>query len=954
ASGAWSDSIDTSGTQSITETETGVKTYTITCTGDGGSATDSASVTVDPEETDTAFNGFAIDGYISGANIFIDQNFNFKQDDGEYTAVTNTDGSFTIETNDADVFACLKKRPIVADVPVGAVDSTLGGVTEAYQMILPSVEDAGTNTIVISPFTSLFAEAILLSKSNITEELTVVEGCTGKGDSIANSISNRIDELKTSINNNFSITYDELLSNFIENPNEKVNEGAAQNIAKLLPHIQKIDNQVSDYLTNTFNKSIRANVSLSEDALSIIFSESSYEKLPLNFYSIYNTEPNSQGWYRSESINASGAFISNDGILSRADCSENDTSLCNVTNLTLQNIANTSTQFRQNSSFRKNTPVDFADLGIEDGSLYVDAYTASSWRNNSLDWNQSNNRSRECQKQESIRFQTSGSKRDGGTEFTYAAYSQGFEKADCSEVRHYYTPILTAQTFINDAQTSFEARYYIFDVLRSGISKNLPYDFVDNSISINPEPIVKEIANLPRMFKDLDIIRGLFRGDDYILFNYHKDGSMNATFEAGTNPSNDMFFDRVNNINSNERVYGQAARTAFFNRISNDPNFNTNFYGDSAPLNTSILGRIANSYIEVTDYNGTDTINLQVTPTYNYETKTLDYSLVDNLDFNNVMDFIENGINGNPINTKIWFNPDGAISSNVPIVLYLYQGNDAILDQGESYFKISFELSVSSSASGNSNSYISSQEWTLNSNEIINVSYGDGETVISRDIKNADIDKILLTDADSASGDGVLTSLKSYIDQPSNLNIKILKLINSVSDQIGNIKSFFSDGGIYTLKLDLGSGGHSIIGFNRNIVKNITGTFTLKSSPEYAISVNDMIIKEGNSSNLCFNRSSVGNLSATSFDLSFTQTERPGKGGLADDFTLSSTKVEFDNGDTQSCITLNAIKDTHFDWSHDIYLDISNPTNGQPLSRNRVKITILDIYFPNRIDWRRK
>ena len=36
----------------------------------------------------------------------------------------------------------------------------------------------------------------------------------------------------------------------------------------------------------------------------------------------------------------------------------------------------------------------------------------------------------------------------------------------------------------------------------------------------------------------------------------------------------------------------------------------------------------------------------------------------------------------------------------------------------------------------------------------------------------------------------------------------------------------------------------------------------------------------------------------------------------------------FQEGDTESCITFNAILDTHFDWAHDIYLDISNPSNG--------------------------
>ena len=53
-----------------------------------------------PETSSTALYGYAIDGYISGANIFVDQNFNFTQDDNEFTAVTDTDGSFVIETND--------------------------------------------------------------------------------------------------------------------------------------------------------------------------------------------------------------------------------------------------------------------------------------------------------------------------------------------------------------------------------------------------------------------------------------------------------------------------------------------------------------------------------------------------------------------------------------------------------------------------------------------------------------------------------------------------------------------------------------------------------------------------------------------------------------------------------------------------------------------------------------
>ena len=66
--------------------------------------------------------------------------------------------------------------------------------------------------------------------------------------------------------------------------------------------------------------------------------------------------------------------------------------------------------------------------------------------------------------------------------------------------------------FLSDSSgSSLGAQYYIFDVLRSGISSNLPYDFVDDSVNINPELVVKDIAVLPRMYKDLDTIRALFQ-----------------------------------------------------------------------------------------------------------------------------------------------------------------------------------------------------------------------------------------------------------------------------------------------------------------------------------------------------------------------------------------------------------------------------------------------------------
>ena len=951
ASGDWNDSIGLSGSKTILGSEAGVKTYGVTCSGsDGSTAEDSVLVRIVPEESDTAFYGYVIDGYISSANIFIDQNYNFQQDSGEYTAVSNTDGSFVIETNDANLNACLSKRPIVANVPVGAVDSTLGGVTEAYQMILPSISDAGTNTIVISPFTTLFEQAIIDATANQSSSLSVAQGCQTEGDTISAAVTQEINNLRSAIENNFNVTYDELLSDFVVNPGEVVNETAAQNIAKLFPYLKIIDTEISSSLSSIFNKNIVANVALSEDALAIIFGGNSYNQLPLNFYSIYQTEPNAAGWYRSESIEASGALISNDGKLSRADCSENDTALCDLSSLTLQNISNTSTSYQKISNFLKDGDIDFTSLGIDVGSLNVSAQNSYAWRNNSSNWQTGGNRNRECQKQETISFRNStGSGTD--VNIDYSTYSQGFEKADCDTVRHYYTPILTATThYIND-NDSLEARYYIFDILKSGISSNLPYDFISgDTVTINPEAVVQDIATLPRMYKDLDSIRNLFTGDDYIFFVYHEDedgvqGSEAARFEAGTNPRNDMFEDLSN---PDVRVYGQAARDSFYNKLVSNSAFNSDVYGSSAPTNSSIIGRIANSYIEISDYVGNTELKIRVTPTFDKTNSTLDYSYAGSLNLTNIKDFVANGINGNPVFAKIWFNPDSSISKTVPVKLYLYEGNNTVVDSGEGYFLIEFNLSVSSSETGSDIGSNATQIWEIPASTVITASYTQNGTTISTQVTNSEVDRISLTDVSESDIEN------SFIPKPASLDLKLLNLISSVSNNIADIQSFFVDDGVYTLKLDLGSGGNSIIGFDRNIVKYITGTFKTATNPVYPINVDDYIVDEGSAANICFTRPAEANLVQTSFDLSFTQRDRPGKGGFADDFTLSNTTVNFAAGDTQSCVTFTAVEDTHFDWAHDIFIDISSPSNDQIISRSRFKVTILDRYYPNRISWKRR
>ena len=211
--------------------------------------------------TKQSIEGEAIDGYIEGAEIYFDQNFNFIRDDEELFTTTGSDGSFELNVLDTNLYQCLINRPIVAEVPVGAIDSTLGTVTEAYQMILPSINDAGTETVVISPFTTLLSEAILSAKENnddFTEDLTIDEGCGSKGDQLASRISSKIDELENYIETTFDIEITNLYSDFIEGELEgKISEQAAQNIATIFPYIKEINDEISDFLTEKYNKNIR-------------------------------------------------------------------------------------------------------------------------------------------------------------------------------------------------------------------------------------------------------------------------------------------------------------------------------------------------------------------------------------------------------------------------------------------------------------------------------------------------------------------------------------------------------------------------------------------------------------------------------------------------------------------------------------------------------------------------
>ncbi|SVD12123.1 uncharacterized protein METZ01_LOCUS364977, partial [marine metagenome] len=157
------------------------------CGGGGGSesgsvgGSGSGTPTTDTDDGSAILPTAVIDGYISGANVFVDMNWNLVQDDGEPSATENT----TSQTYDflPSEFAavndftesCAVNRPRIAEVPVGAEDSTRGTVTEAYTMLyFPSALDS-FEKVNVTPFTTLFTGYVLDAVGTTT--IAVADSC---------------------------------------------------------------------------------------------------------------------------------------------------------------------------------------------------------------------------------------------------------------------------------------------------------------------------------------------------------------------------------------------------------------------------------------------------------------------------------------------------------------------------------------------------------------------------------------------------------------------------------------------------------------------------------------------------------------------------------------------------------------------------------------------------------
>lgn len=169
----------------------------------------------------TSYNvaGKVIDGYVSGATVWLDVNGNGTYDqDSEPSAVSETAGNYSLELSE-EHYACIPYTTLYVDVPVGAVDEDLGEVTEAYQMSFPPKLEALTDDDIfnISPLTSVIWELIDQRLDTKPEYKDEVLSCETLKDNqqLRNEIKNEITDVLSQVVSFYNLSTEQIYNDFV-------------------------------------------------------------------------------------------------------------------------------------------------------------------------------------------------------------------------------------------------------------------------------------------------------------------------------------------------------------------------------------------------------------------------------------------------------------------------------------------------------------------------------------------------------------------------------------------------------------------------------------------------------------------------------------------------------------------------------------------------------------------
>ena len=311
------------------------------CGGGGGGGGETST----PINTSPSISSRVIDGYISGANVFIDFNYNLIQDVGEPSAIEE-DGKYNFSFS-GDTFSAIKNVSIdcaydriqVAEVPAGATDTELGTVNEAFTMYYVPYLDGNAN---ISPFTGLFLDFLDASKKEVESslslnndqslEINVEDGCGTNANNIAAKINSKVlafaDDLD-SYGTSLSQLYDDYIAS-----NNNQRKQKAEKIVNFL----KIGEKIKSVIDTHYGNKYKSRLSLSDESLAKIFGTDDFTSLPFSIWinNIGNADEN--GWKPVMTFFTSGLKLLSNGKIAKATCTETDANNCQQFDTSYANI----------------------------------------------------------------------------------------------------------------------------------------------------------------------------------------------------------------------------------------------------------------------------------------------------------------------------------------------------------------------------------------------------------------------------------------------------------------------------------------------------------------------------------------------------------------------------------------------------------------------------------------
>lgn len=204
---------------------TAISLLSLTACG-GGSG---ESTTPEPTPPAATISGKVIDGYVSGATVFLDLNGNAILDNAEPSAVTGENGDYFLDL-DTEQYACQAYVPLVVDVPVGATDSDTGEVTQAYQMVYPPLMNSPFETgsdADITPLTTIIWESLksefLLKDEDFENPNFACDAISNNHDKIE-ELARHIEQTLGDMVRHYNISQEAIFSDYIANADTETHE----------------------------------------------------------------------------------------------------------------------------------------------------------------------------------------------------------------------------------------------------------------------------------------------------------------------------------------------------------------------------------------------------------------------------------------------------------------------------------------------------------------------------------------------------------------------------------------------------------------------------------------------------------------------------------------------------------------------------------------------------------